>query len=107
MTPTAHTADEAEPRVFDSWINLPYAPGVEWYYWPSGAVSSQPAGDKYGGGQTVTVSAPLGKLPLFVRSGAIIPMSASMQYANQTQPGWMDIFCWPSGSSELCPVAAP
>ena len=27
MTPTAHTADEAEPRVFDSWISLPYAPG--------------------------------------------------------------------------------
>jgi|APTNR8051073442_1049403.scaffolds.fasta_scaffold00006_28 alpha-glucosidase len=82
-------------------VYLPYAPGVDWYYWPSGAPNSQPAGDKYGGGQTVTVSAPLGKLPMFVRSGAIIPMSASMQYANQTQPGWMDIFCWPSGSSEF------
>ena len=82
-------------------VYLPYAPGVEWYYWPSGAVSSQPAGDKYGGGQTVTVSSPRGKLPLFVKSGAIIPMSASMQYANQTQPGWMDIHCWPSGTSEF------
>ncbi|MBP7828410.1 MAG: DUF4968 domain-containing protein [Kiritimatiellae bacterium] len=82
-------------------VYLPYAPGLEWYYWPSGSPNSSPSGDKYAGGQTVTVSAPLGKAPLFVRSGAIIPMSASMQYANQSQPGWMDINCWPSGTSEF------
>lgn len=82
-------------------VYLPYAPGVDWYYWPSGAPDTGTAGTKYSGGQTVTVNAPRGKAPLFVRSGAIIPMSASMQYANQTQPGWMDIHCWPSGTSEF------
>ncbi|MFH0879086.1 MAG: TIM-barrel domain-containing protein [Lentisphaerota bacterium] len=80
---------------------LPYAGGVEWYYWPSGQPSSQPSGDKYGGGQQVTVSAPLGKMPMFVRSGAIIPMGPSMQFANQIQAGWMDINCWPQGDSEF------
>jgi alpha-glucosidase len=82
-------------------VYLPYADGVEWYYWPSASPSSQPSGDKYNGGQTVTVNAPLGKMPMFVRSGAIIPMGPSMQYANQTQAGWMDINCWPKGDSEF------
>lgn len=62
-----------------------------WYYWPSGA--------KYNGGHTVAVSAPLGTLPLFVRGGAIIPMGPSMQYANQLQPSYLDINCWPEGES--------
>ncbi|MBU1694090.1 MAG: DUF5110 domain-containing protein [Verrucomicrobia bacterium] len=82
-------------------VYLPYASGVEWYYWPSGQPSSPPSGDKYSGGQQVTVSAPLGKMPMFVRSGAILPMGPSMQYANQTQAGWMDINCWPQGDSEF------
>ena len=82
-------------------VYLPYAQDVDWYYWPSAAPNTQPSGDKYGGGQTVTVSAPLGKMPMFVRSGAIIPMGPSMQYANQTQANWMDINCWPKGTSEF------
>ena len=82
-------------------VYLPYAPGVDWYYWPSGQPSVQPAGEQFGGGQHVTVSAPLGDCPLFVRSGAIIPMGPSMQYANEFQAGWMDINCWPAGDSEF------
>jgi len=65
----------------------------DWYYYPTGA--------KYGGGQTVTVNAPLGTLPLFVRGGAIIPMGPSMQYANQFQPSYLDINCWPEGTSSF------
>jgi Glycosyl hydrolases family 31/Calx-beta domain/Domain of unknown function (DUF5110) len=80
---------------------LPYAPGVDWYYCPNMTPVTQPSGAKYSGGQTVTVSAPRGKLPLFIRSGAIIPMGPSMQYANQTQANWMDINCWPKGDSEF------
>ena len=63
----------------------------DWYYYPTGA--------KYGGGQTVTVNTALGTLPLFVRGGAIIPMGPSMQYANQFQPSYLDINCWPDGNS--------
>jgi hypothetical protein len=65
----------------------------DWYYYPTGV--------KYGGGQTVTVNAPLGTLPLFMRGGAIIPMGPSMQYANQFQPGYKDINCWPEGTSSF------
>jgi len=74
-------------------VYLPYKEGVSWYYWHNN--------QQYGGGQSVNVSAPLGTCPLFVRSGAIIPMGPSMQYANQVQPGWMDINCWPEGNSEF------
>ena len=62
----------------------------DWYYYPTGT--------KYGGGQTVTVNAPLGTLPLFVRGGAIIPMGPSMQYANQFQPSYVDVNCWPDSN---------
>jgi alpha-glucosidase len=82
-------------------VYLPFAPGVDWYYWPSGQPNVQPAGTRYSGGQTVTVSAPLGSMPMFVRSGAILPMGPSMQFANQFQSPWMDINCWPDGNSEF------
>lgn len=74
-------------------VYLPYKDGVSWYYWHNN--------QQHGGGQSVNVSAPLGTCPLFVRSGAIIPMGPSMQYANQFQSGWMDINCWPDGESEF------
>ncbi len=73
-------------------VYLPGGPNVVWYYYPTNGVS-------YSGGQTVTVNAPLGTLPLFVRSGAIIPMGPSMQYMNQFTPGSLDLNCWPSSNS--------
>lgn len=74
-------------------VYLPYRDGIHWYNYHSGS--------RHNGGQTINVSAPLGTLPLFVRSGAIIPMGPSMQYANQFQSPWMDINCWPDGQSEF------
>jgi alpha-glucosidase len=68
--------------------------GATWFYWPTDV--------KYSGGQTVNVGAPLGTLPLFARAGAIIPMGPSMNYANEIQPDYLDIHCWPSsGQSEF------
>ncbi len=64
-----------------------------WYYWPNNT--------KYSGGQTVTVNAPLGTLPLFVRGGSIIPMGPTMQYTTQFQPSYLDVNCWPEGSSSF------
>jgi alpha-glucosidase len=74
-------------------VYLPFANGVSWYYYPATTPT------KYCGGSTVTVSAPVGTMPLFVRSGAIIPMGPSMQYMNQFTPGSLDINCWPIGNS--------
>jgi len=74
-------------------VYLPYAPGVGWYQWWSNT--------RYSGGNTVTVNAPLGQLPLFVRSGAIIPMGPTMQYTSQFVPNYMDVNCWPEGNSSF------
>ena len=72
-------------------VYLPY--GTSWYSWHDNA--------KYDGGQTVTVGAPLGKIPLFVRDGAIVPMSASMKHMNEFKPNYLDIQVWPSGTSSF------
>lgn len=74
-------------------VYLPYAPGLAWYHWWSNA--------RYSGGQTVTVSAPLGQVPLFVRSGAILPMTAPAQNTAAPSAGYLDINCWPDGNSSF------
>jgi alpha-D-xyloside xylohydrolase len=40
-------------------------------------------GDYYEGGQWVIVKAPIEKIPVFVREGAIIPMEAGLDYADE------------------------
>ena len=74
-------------------VYLPWSPGVGWYHWWSNV--------RYSGGNTVTVSAPLGQLPLFVRSGAIIPMGPAMQNMTQAPSGYLDVNCWPEGNSSF------
>ena len=49
--------------------------GSEWYdYWTK---------QKHAGGQYVTVAAPLGTLPLFVRAGSILPMTEPIEHVQQ------------------------
>ncbi|HUW17992.1 MAG TPA: TIM-barrel domain-containing protein [Sedimentisphaerales bacterium] len=66
-----------------------YLPKGKWiHYW---------TGKEYDGGQTVTVSAPLyGKdgLPMFVKSGAIIPMMPEMSYIyeKKADPISLDVY---------------
>ena len=72
-------------------VYLPYAPGVGWYHWWSNV--------RYNGGNTVTVSAPFGQVPLFVRSDAIIPMGPAMQNTTLPAAGYLDLNCWPETSS--------
>ena len=74
-------------------VYLPYAPGVGWYHWWSNT--------RYSGGNTVSVSATLGQVPLFVRSGAIIPMGPVMQNTSQSASNYLDINCWPEGNSSF------
>ncbi len=51
--------------------------GVDWYnYWTNERVK---------GGQTITVSAPIDTMPLFVRAGSIIPMGAPVDSTHQVQ----------------------
>ncbi|HMP89621.1 MAG TPA: glycoside hydrolase family 31 protein [Kiritimatiellia bacterium] len=65
--------------------------GETWYFW------DQPL--KFTGGQTVTVPASLGYMPIFSRSGAIIPRGPVQYYANEFQPDYLDIHHWPGGTN--------
>jgi len=71
----------------DSW--RVYLPKGRWvHYW---------TGEKYDGGRTVTVSAPLygtDGLPMFVKAGAIIPMMPEMNYIYEKErdPITLDVY---------------
>ena len=52
-----------------------YLPKTIWYdFW---------TGQKQGGGSTIMTSAPLDRIPLYVRAGSIIPMGPDVQYASE------------------------
>jgi alpha-glucosidase len=53
-----------------------YLPEGDWYDFHSN--------ERYQGGMLINVEAPLSKLPLFVRSGTVLPMWPVMQYQNET-----------------------
>jgi len=49
--------------------------GTRWYDFYTGRA--------FGGGQTISAPAPLGRMPLFVREGSIVPVGPSIQYTNE------------------------
>jgi alpha-D-xyloside xylohydrolase len=53
-----------------------YLPAGTWYDFWTGATSD--------GGGSIDVDAPLSQLPLFVRSGSIVPMGPQIQHANES-----------------------
>ena len=59
-------------------------------------------GTLYEGGQTIdNYPAPLDKLPIFVRSGAIVPMWPAMNFFNAAPHDPMYLELWPSGNSSF------
>lgn len=63
-----------------------YLPAGKWLDWHTETV--------YDGGQTVIVEAPLERIPLFLRAGAIIPTRDPMQYVDEKPIGtlYLDVF---------------
>lgn len=60
--------------------------GCDWHdFW---------TGERYTGGREVIVDAPLERIPLFVRAGAIIPMAEGLQYADQKPDGPLQLHVW-------------
>jgi len=60
--------------------------GCDWYdFW---------TGERYTGGREVTVEAPLDRIPLFAKTGAIIPMAEGLQYADQKPDEPLEIHVW-------------
>lgn len=74
------TSGEAHLPAGKKWIN----------YW---------TGEVYPGGTVPTVSAPLDKVPLFVKAGSIIPMGPEMEYVDQKPADPLTLDIYPSGSS--------
>jgi len=65
--------------------------GVSWYnFW---------TGDIYQGGKTITASAPIDVIPLFVKAGSIIPLGPSIQYADEKLPEEMNLIIYPGGNA--------
>jgi alpha-glucosidase (family GH31 glycosyl hydrolase) len=68
-----------------------YLPEGVWHdYWTHAA---------YQGPCGVTVEAPLERLPLFVRGGAIVPMGPVMQYAGERTLDELTLLIYPRGES--------
>lgn len=70
-----------------------YLPKGDWFdYW---------TGEKYAGKQYIHILTPLDKLPIFVKSGAIIPMQPEMQYMDEKPVDQIMLDIWPGKSSSF------
>ena len=71
-------------------------------YLPEGQWTDYFSGDVYEGGRIINnYDAPLWKLPLFVKSGAIIPMNRPNNNVHQVNTGERIFEIWPCGHSEF------
>jgi alpha-glucosidase (family GH31 glycosyl hydrolase) len=70
-----------------------YLPDGEWYdFWTD---------HKYSGKQWVTVPAPLGSIPLFVRAGSIIPMGPVLQHVFEKPTDTLEVHIYPGGPGQF------
>ena len=53
------------------------------------------------GGQTIQAEAPLDKIPLFIKSGSIVPMGKAVQHSNQNSNKELDIYIFEGNNGEL------
>lgn len=61
--------------------------GSDWYDWDTR--------QKYRGGQTITVDTPLDKIPVFFRSGTLLPMTAPRLNLQLEKPGRLELLVEP------------
>lgn len=67
--------------------------GTDWYdFW---------TGKKYQGGQTLTVSADISTLPLFVKAGSIIPMTKPIQHTGQSAQAPVEFRVYPGKDTDF------
>ncbi|MDB6068017.1 MAG: alpha-glucosidase [Pedosphaera sp.] len=70
-----------------------YLPRGEWFdFW---------TGERHEGLRQVIAQAPLEVLPLFVRAGAIIPMSVVQQFVGEKPVNTINLHIWPGGKGKL------
>lgn len=70
-----------------------YLPPDLWYdYW---------TGEKISGGEDILVDAPIDRIPVFVRAGAIIPHGEVGDYSGAEGRNAVTLACWPSADGTL------
>jgi alpha-glucosidase (family GH31 glycosyl hydrolase) len=70
-------------------------------YLPKGAWHDFWTGEAHDGGQAITAAAPLDRLPLFVRAGAIIPLGPVTQNLKGYAPEEITILVYPEAASSF------
>jgi len=91
LGPGLLVASVLEPGATSRDVYLPA--GAEWYDYTNGA--------RYSGGQTVTLDAPLERIPLLARAGSLIPLGKSMQYVGAEPDDWREVRVYPpTGAGE-------
>jgi cell division septation protein DedD len=66
---------------------------------PSGTWIDYWTGASHAGGTTATVSAPLDRVPLFVKAGSIVPMGPQIEWVDQLPADPLTLDTYPSGTS--------
>jgi alpha-D-xyloside xylohydrolase len=70
-----------------------YLPKATWYdYW---------TGEKVEGGKRIQADAPLSKLPLFVRAGAIVPFGPGMEWATEKAEDPIELRIYPGADGDF------
>jgi alpha-D-xyloside xylohydrolase len=73
--PMYYSKDSVPQKGIDKKRSVYLPDGCDWYdFW---------TGECYKGGQTIETPAPLEIMPLFIRSGSIIPLGPSVQYSSE------------------------
>jgi alpha-D-xyloside xylohydrolase len=67
--------------------------GSKWYdFW---------TGQEFDGGQTVSAEAPLDRIPLYVRGGAVLPMGPTLQYADEHPADPIELRVYPGADGSF------
>lgn len=84
-------ASVLEPGATSRNVYLPA--GADWYDYTNGT--------RFSGGQTVTLDAPLDRIPLLARAGALIPLGKPMQHVGAEPDDWREVRVYPpTGAGE-------
>lgn len=86
LKPMYYEAESRELQEDKIWkVYLPA--GTDWYDFETG--------ERYAGGQEILADAPIGRMPLYVRAGSVIPMTEGLQYAMEKNGAPLRIHVYP------------
>ena len=105
------TADKATRNIGDEYMFGPallvapvytYGATSRQVYFPSGATWYDfYTGKAVNGGQSLEVAAPYERIPLYARSGSIIPFGPDMQWSNEKEPETIDLYVYAGEDGEF------